>query len=71
MEKYLYIALFAPLVSSLFAALFTATPKKTFVGIIASSLIFLAFISSSILLTHILDGGDSIHVEMMTPGANI
>ena len=66
MEKYLYIALFAPLVSSLFAALFTATPKKTFVGIISTSLIFLAFVSSSVLLTHILDGGAPIHVEMMT-----
>jgi len=66
MEKYLYIALFAPLVSSLFAALFTATPKKTFVGIISTSLIFLAFVSSSVLLTHILDDGAPIHVEMMT-----
>ena len=66
MEKYLYIALFAPLVSSLFAALFTATPKKQFVGIIASILIFTAFISSSILLVHILNGGERIHVEMMT-----
>jgi len=66
MEKYLYIALFAPLVSSLFAALFTATPKKQFVGIIASLFIFSAFVSSSILLVHILGGGESVHVEMMT-----
>ncbi len=66
MEKYLYIALFAPLVSSMFSALFTNTPKKQFVGIIASLLIFSAFVSSSILLTHILDGGDIVHVEMMT-----
>jgi len=66
MEKYLYIALFAPLVSSLFSALFTATTKKTFTGIIASILIFSAFVSSSILLTHILSGGEPIHVEMMT-----
>ena len=66
MEKYLYIALFAPLVGSLFAALFTATPKKTFVGVIGSLLIFLAFVSSSILLVHILNGGAPVHVEMMT-----
>ena len=66
MEKYLYIALFAPLVSSLFSALFTATPKKTFTGIVASLLIFSAFVSSFILLTHILGGGEPIHVEMMT-----
>ena len=66
MEKYLYIALFAPLVSSLFSALFTATPKKQFVGVIASLFIFTAFVSSSILLAHILNGGEKIHVEMMT-----
>lgn len=66
MEKYLYIALFAPLVSSLFGALFTATPKKQFVGIIASLFIFTAFLSSSVLLVHILSGGEKIHVEMMT-----
>ena len=66
MEKYLYIALFAPLVSSLFSALFTNTPKKQFVGIIASLLIFSAFVSSAILLNHILHGGDIVHVEMMT-----
>ena len=66
MEKYLYIALFAPLVSSMFSALFTNTPKKQFVGIVASLLIFTAFSSSYILLMHILDGGEPIHVEMMT-----
>jgi NADH-quinone oxidoreductase subunit L len=66
MEKYLYIALFAPLVSSLFSALFTATPKKTFTGIIGSSLIFTSFVSSFILLVYILQGGEPVHVEMMT-----
>jgi len=66
MEKYLYIALFAPLVSSLFSALFTNTPKKLFTGIVASLLIFSAFVSSSILLNYILDGGEPIHVTMMT-----
>ena len=66
MEKYLYIALFAPLVSSMFAALFTNTPKKQFVGVIASLLIFTAFVSSAILLNHILAGGEVVHVEMMT-----
>jgi len=66
MEKYLYIALFAPLVSSLFSALFTATPKKLFTGIVASLLIFVSFISSSILLMHIVDGGEPVHVTLMT-----
>jgi NADH-quinone oxidoreductase subunit L len=66
MEKYLYIALFAPLVSSLFSALFTATPKKTFTGIVGSLLIFTSFVSSFILLVYILQGGEPIHVELMT-----
>jgi len=66
MEKYLYIALFAPLVSSLFSALFTATPKKLFTGIIGSLLIFTSFVASSFLLTYILKGGEPVHVEMMT-----
>jgi NADH-quinone oxidoreductase subunit L len=66
MEKYLYIALFAPLVSSLFSALFTATPKKLFTGVVGSLLIFASFVSSSILLNHILSGGEPIHVELMT-----
>ena len=66
MEKYLYIALFAPLVSSLFSALFTATPKKLFTGIIASLLIFTSFVASSILLVYILKGGEPVHVTMMT-----
>jgi len=66
MEKYLYIALFAPLVSSLFSALFTATPKKLFTGIVGSLLIISAFLSSTVLLTHILETGEPIHVTMMT-----
>jgi len=66
MEKFLYIALFAPLVSSLFSALFTAQKKKPFVGVVASLLIFSAFVSSAILLNHILHGGEPIHVELMT-----
>jgi len=66
MEVYLYIALFAPLVGSLFAALFTATPKKMFTGVIASLLIISAFVSSTILLMYILNGGEPVHVEMMT-----
>jgi len=66
MEILLYTALFAPLVSSLFAALFTATPKKKFVGVIASSLIFTALLSSTILMALIFNGTSPVHVEMMT-----
>jgi len=66
MEKYLYIALFAPFVSSLFSALFTATPKKLFTGIVGSLLIFTSLVASTILLMYILKGGEPIHVTMMT-----
>ena len=66
MEKYVYIALFAPLVSSLFSALFTATPKKLFTGIVGSLLILTSFIASTILLIYIFKGGEPIHVTMMT-----
>jgi len=66
MEKYLYIALFAPLVGSLFSALFTATPKKLFTGIVASLLLFTSLASSTVLLVYILQGGEPIHVTLMT-----
>ena len=66
MEKYLYIALFAPLVSSLFSSLFTATSKKLFTGIVASLLILTSFIASTTLLVYILKGGEPVHVTMMT-----
>jgi len=54
MELYLYIALFAPLVGSLFSALFGASPKTMWTGLIASGLLFLSFVASTILLVHIL-----------------
>jgi len=50
MEKYLYIALFAPIVSSLFAGLFATSPKKQFVGVITSGLLALSWFSSIRLL---------------------
>ncbi len=65
MEMYLYIALFAPLVGSLFAGLFGASPKTLIAGIVPSALLFTSFVASSILLTHVIDG-DVVHVEMMT-----
>ena len=66
MEKYLYIALFAPLVGSMFAALFGAKPKTKIAGLVPSILLFVSFLASSTLLTHILGGGEVVHVEMMT-----
>ncbi|MDP1785026.1 MAG: NADH-quinone oxidoreductase subunit L [Sulfuricurvum sp.] len=65
MEIYLYIALFAPLVGSLFAALFGATPKTMLTGIVASGLLFLSLVSSAILLNYVMMG-HTVHVEMMT-----
>lgn len=65
MEVYLYIALFAPLVGSLFAALFGATPKTLITGIVTSGLLFTSFISSIILLSYVMTG-HTVHVEMMT-----
>ncbi len=65
MEKFVYIALFAPLVGSLFAALYGMSPKKTFVGIIASLLLTTSFLASAILAAYVYQTGASIHVTMM------
>ena len=65
MEKFVYIALFAPLVSSLFAALYGMSPKKTFVGIIASMLLATSFLASATLAAFVYQTGGSVHVTMM------
>jgi len=65
MENYLYIALFAPLVGSLIAALFGNTPKKLFVGILTSGLLGVSLIASVNLLAHVFTTGEAIHVNMM------
>lgn len=65
METYLYIALFAPLVGSLFAGLFGARPKTIIAGLVPTGLLFASLVSSTILLTHVL-AGNTVHVEMMT-----
>jgi len=65
MENYVYIALFAPLVSSLFAALFAQKPKIQLVGIITSLLIGIAFVSSFTLLLHLEETGKAISVNLM------
>jgi len=64
MEKYLYIALFAPLVGSLIAAIFGNTPKKVFLGVITSSLIFVSFLSSVLLMMWTFNG-NVVKAEMM------
>jgi len=65
MESYLYIALFAPLVGSLFSALFANTPKKLFVGIISSGLLGVSLIASLNLLYYVYTSHQSVHVHLM------
>ena len=66
MEFYLYLSLFSPLVGSLIAGLFGARPKTLFTGLVTSGLLLTSLTSSLILLIHILDGGEAVHVELMT-----
>ena len=65
MESYLYIALFAPLVGSLIAALFGNTPKKLFIGMITSGLLAVSLIASLNLLYYVFTTGNIIHVNML------
>ncbi len=65
MENLVYIALFAPLVSSLFAALFGMSSKKQFVGVIASVLLGISLIASLMLASYVYTTGNAIHVTMM------
>ena len=65
MESLVYIALFAPFVGSLFAGLFFARrPRNHLVGIVASALIGVTFVSSVILAMHVAEYGP-VHVTMM------
>jgi len=65
MENLVYIALFAPFASSLFAALFGMSERQIFVGIVASALLGISFISSLLLAINLYTTGDVIHVTMM------
>lgn len=65
MENLVYIALFAPFASSLFAALFGMSERQVFVGIVASSLLAISFISSVFLAINLYTTGNVIHVTMM------
>lgn len=65
MENLVYIALFAPFASSMFAALFGMSPRQTFVGIVASLLLFTSFVASALLAYYVYTTGNSIHVTMM------
>ena len=65
MENLVYIALFAPFASSMFSALFGMSPRQTFVGIVASTLLFISFVASATLAYHIYHTGTPIHITMM------
>ena len=65
MEMLLYIALFSPLVGSLFAALFGAQKKTLIAGVVPSALLFTSFVASTLLLFQVLEG-NTINVELMT-----
>jgi len=65
MEKLVYIALFAPFVGSLFSALFGMSERRIFVGIIASTLLAVSFISSVILALNLYSTGIVINLTMM------
>jgi len=65
MEGLVYIALFAPFASSLFAALFGMSERKIFVGIVASMLLATSFIASAMLAFYVYGTGNAIHVTLM------
>jgi NADH-quinone oxidoreductase subunit L len=63
-EIAVYTALFAPLVGSLFAALYGASPKNLITGIVTSGLLFISFVASFFLFLKVMDG-NVIHVKLM------
>ena len=65
MEKYLYIALFAPLLGSLIAALFSTKPKMLFTGIITSALLAVSMIASLNLLHYVYTTEAIVHLKLM------
>ncbi len=64
MEKYIYITLFAPLVGSLFAALFGEKEKKLITGIFASFMLLVSAFSAIYLLMNV-DAEHTYHVRLM------
>ncbi|MDE7174568.1 MAG: NADH-quinone oxidoreductase subunit L [Helicobacter sp.] len=57
MEAILYVALFAPLVGSLFGIPFASKQKFVGVGIFASLMLGVSFLASALLFVHTLQGG--------------
>ncbi len=65
MENLVYIALFAPFASSMFAALFGMSERKIFVGVISSLFLFTSFLASALLAFYVWTTGSTVHVTMM------
>ena len=65
MENYVYIALFAPLLGSLFAALLGNTSKMAITGIVTSLLLAISLIASLNLAYHIFITEEIIHFNML------
>ena len=65
MEKYVLIALFAPIVGSLFAGFFGAKPKNIITGIVTSALLGVSLLSSLYLLSYV-DETHIVKVEIFT-----
>ena len=65
MENLVYVALFAPFVSSLFASLFGMSERKMFVGYVASALLAVTFLASAALAYNLYMTGEVIHLKMM------
>jgi NADH-quinone oxidoreductase subunit L len=64
MENIALIALFAPLVGSLFATLFANKPKNLAIGIVTSALLALSMVSSIILFFSVI-GGQTSHFKII------
>ena len=64
MENYALIALFAPLVGSLFAGLFGNSKKTQITGIVTSALLAVSLIASINLAYHIITTGEIIHFSL-------
>ncbi len=65
MEKFVYIALFAPLVGSLVASLFSLKPKTLFTGIFTSLMLTVSMFASLFLLFTIYSSDEIISVKLM------
>ena len=64
MEKFIYIALFAPLVGSLIAALFSTQPKTAFTGWFTSFMLAVSMYASLNLLHFVYTTDTTLHANL-------